>query len=110
MYYSYTSGHIPCHLRGVETCLPGLLAVRLYGDFNEQKYNDLITDSNTVGTIASVASIDWGCAVQVMAAVSIGSGQTFTATSAQTLCVIQDTEPVNQPAHYVEYLAQSMLQ
>ncbi|KAG2110118.1 amino acid/polyamine transporter I [Suillus clintonianus] len=43
--------------------------------------------SNTVGTIASVASIDWGCAVQVMAAVSIGSGQTFTATSAQTFAV-----------------------
>ncbi|KAG1744393.1 amino acid/polyamine transporter I [Suillus lakei] len=43
--------------------------------------------SNTIGTIASVASIDWGCAVQVMAAVSIGTGQTFTATSAQTFGV-----------------------
>ncbi|KAG2047467.1 amino acid transporter [Suillus hirtellus] len=43
--------------------------------------------SNTIGTIASVASIDWGCAVQVMAAVSIGSGQAFTATSAQTFGV-----------------------
>ncbi|KAG2338938.1 amino acid transporter [Suillus weaverae] len=43
--------------------------------------------SNTIGTIASVASIDWGCAVQVMAAVSIGSSQTFTATSAQTFGV-----------------------
>ncbi|KAG2143445.1 amino acid/polyamine transporter I [Suillus bovinus] len=43
--------------------------------------------SNTIGTIASVASIDWGCAVQIMAAVSIGSNQTFTATSAQTFGV-----------------------
>ncbi|OAX32315.1 amino acid transporter [Rhizopogon vinicolor AM-OR11-026] len=43
--------------------------------------------ANTIGSIASVASIDWGCAVQVMAAVSIGSGQTFTATSAQTFGV-----------------------
>ncbi|KAG0694600.1 amino acid/polyamine transporter I [Suillus ampliporus] len=43
--------------------------------------------SNTIGSIASVASIDWGCAVQIMAAVSIGSGQTFTATSAQTFGV-----------------------
>ncbi|OAX33684.1 hypothetical protein K503DRAFT_775337, partial [Rhizopogon vinicolor AM-OR11-026] len=34
-----------------------------------------------------IASIDWGCAVQIMAAVSIGSGQTFTATSAQTFGV-----------------------
>ncbi|EPQ55770.1 APC amino acid permease [Gloeophyllum trabeum ATCC 11539] len=39
--------------------------------------------SNTIGSIASVASIDWGCAVQVMAAASIGSGQEFTATNAQ---------------------------
>ncbi|KAG1851835.1 amino acid permease-domain-containing protein [Suillus subalutaceus] len=43
--------------------------------------------ANTIGSIASVASIDWGCAVQIMAAVSIGSGQTFTATSAQTFGV-----------------------
>ncbi|KAG1744390.1 amino acid permease-domain-containing protein [Suillus lakei] len=47
--------------------------------------------SNTIGTIASVASIDWGCAVQVMAAVSIGSGQTFTATSAQTFDMLLGT-------------------
>lgn len=46
-----------------------------------------IIDANTVGTVGAVASIDWGCAVQIMAAASIGSGQTFTATSAQTLYV-----------------------
>ncbi|KAI5984921.1 amino acid/polyamine transporter I [Pisolithus orientalis] len=39
--------------------------------------------ANTVGSIASVASIDWSCAVQVAAAASIGSGQTFVATTGQ---------------------------
>ncbi|KAF9480661.1 amino acid transporter [Pholiota conissans] len=39
--------------------------------------------ANTVGSIASVASIDWGCAVQIMAAATIGSGGTFEPTSAQ---------------------------
>lgn len=42
-------------------------------------------DANTVGSIAAVASIDWGCAIQVMAAASIGSNETFEATAAQTL-------------------------
>ncbi|KAH7909980.1 amino acid/polyamine transporter I [Hygrophoropsis aurantiaca] len=41
-------------------------------------------DANTIGSIASVASIDWGCAVQVAAAASIGSGQQYMATNAQT--------------------------
>ena len=45
----------------------------------------LIEDSNTVGNIASVASVEWGCALQIMAAASIGSGLQFTATTAQTL-------------------------
>lgn len=44
-----------------------------------------LSDSNTIGSIASIASIDWGCAVQVMAAASIGSDLDFEATSAQTL-------------------------
>ncbi|KDR73321.1 hypothetical protein GALMADRAFT_251941 [Galerina marginata CBS 339.88] len=43
--------------------------------------------ANTVGNIASVASVDWGCAVQIMAAVSIGSGLQFQATIAQTFGV-----------------------
>ncbi|KAL0071036.1 hypothetical protein AAF712_001594 [Marasmius tenuissimus] len=30
--------------------------------------------ANTISNIASVASIEWGCAVQIMAAVSIGTG------------------------------------
>ncbi|KAF9007210.1 amino acid/polyamine transporter I [Cyathus striatus] len=44
----------------------------------------IVAYSNTVGNIASVASVDWGCAVQIMAAVSIGSNLAFTPTTAQT--------------------------
>ncbi|KAL1938951.1 hypothetical protein VTO73DRAFT_11104 [Trametes versicolor] len=43
--------------------------------------------ANTIGSIASVASIDWGCAVQITAAASIGTGQTYSATNAQTFGV-----------------------
>ncbi|KAJ7682923.1 amino acid transporter [Mycena rosella] len=43
--------------------------------------------SNTVGSIAAVASIDWGAAVQIMAAANIGSDGNFEATSAQTFGV-----------------------
>ncbi|KIM68947.1 hypothetical protein SCLCIDRAFT_1209167 [Scleroderma citrinum Foug A] len=40
--------------------------------------------ANTIGYIGGVASVDWGCAVQITAAASIGSGQTYVATNAQT--------------------------
>lgn len=41
-------------------------------------------DANTIGSIAAVASIDWGCAVQIMAAANIGSADgSFVATSGQ---------------------------
>ncbi|KAF8892330.1 hypothetical protein CPB84DRAFT_1783722, partial [Gymnopilus junonius] len=43
--------------------------------------------ANTVGDVASVASVDWGCAEQVMAATSFGSGLGFEATTAQTFGV-----------------------
>jgi len=39
--------------------------------------------ANTIGMVAGLASIDWGCAVQVMAAATIGSDGTFQPTSAQ---------------------------
>ncbi|KAI0258155.1 amino acid/polyamine transporter I [Gloeopeniophorella convolvens] len=39
--------------------------------------------ANTVGSIASVASIDWGAAVQIMAAVTIGSDGSFVATNSK---------------------------
>ncbi|PCH35537.1 APC amino acid permease [Wolfiporia cocos MD-104 SS10] len=43
--------------------------------------------SNTIGNIAGVTGVDWGCALQIMAAVNIGSNQTFSATIAQTFGV-----------------------
>ena len=49
-------------------------------------------DANTIGFIAGLASIDWSCAVQVMAAANIGSGGIFEATTGQTLCVALGTE------------------
>jgi amino acid transporter len=44
-------------------------------------------DYNTIENISAIASTDWGCAVQITAAVSIGSGLKFQATAAQTLSV-----------------------
>ncbi|KAI0684182.1 APC amino acid permease [Cytidiella melzeri] len=43
--------------------------------------------SNTMGNVAGAASVQWGCAVQLMAAASIGSGLTFTPTTGQIYCV-----------------------
>ncbi|KAF8903015.1 amino acid/polyamine transporter I [Mucidula mucida] len=40
--------------------------------------------SNTISNVASIASVNWGCAVQIMAAVSIGSDSTFAPTVGQT--------------------------
>lgn len=41
-------------------------------------------DANTIGAVSAVASIDWGCAVQIMAAANIGSPNgNFEATRAQ---------------------------
>ncbi|KAF8347229.1 amino acid transporter [Amanita rubescens] len=42
---------------------------------------------NTIESISAIASIDWGCAIQITAAVSIGSGLKFQATAAQTFGV-----------------------
>ncbi|KAF5381938.1 hypothetical protein D9757_007583 [Collybiopsis confluens] len=39
--------------------------------------------ANTIGSVAALASIDWGCAVQIMAAANIGSSGSFEATDAQ---------------------------
>ncbi|KAJ2927639.1 hypothetical protein H1R20_g9449, partial [Candolleomyces eurysporus] len=43
--------------------------------------------ANTIGNVAAVASIDWGCAVQVLAAATIGSGGEFSPTTAQVFGV-----------------------
>ncbi|KAF9644428.1 APC amino acid permease [Thelephora ganbajun] len=40
--------------------------------------------ANTIGSIAAIASIDWGCAVQIAAAAAIGSGGKYSATNAET--------------------------
>ncbi|KAH9946464.1 APC amino acid permease [Amylocystis lapponica] len=40
--------------------------------------------SNTIGLISGLAAVDWSCAVQIMAAVSIGSDTNFSPTTAQT--------------------------
>jgi len=42
-------------------------------------------DVNTSAYIAGLASVDWGCATQLVAAINIGSGGSFKATNAQTL-------------------------
>jgi hypothetical protein len=47
-------------------------------------------DSNTIGCIASVASIDWGGAVQIMAAAGISTNGSFTSTNSKTLFVNPD--------------------
>ncbi|KAJ3557762.1 hypothetical protein NM688_g1293 [Phlebia brevispora] len=39
--------------------------------------------SNTMGLVAAMAATEWGCAVQLMAAVSIGSNMAFTPTTVQ---------------------------
>jgi len=42
-------------------------------------------DVNTSAYVAGMASVDWGCATQLVAAVNIGSGGAFKATNVQTL-------------------------
>jgi len=40
--------------------------------------------TNTITNVACMASVDWGCAVQICAAVSIGTNMSFSATTSQT--------------------------
>ncbi|EPQ50384.1 APC amino acid permease [Gloeophyllum trabeum ATCC 11539] len=42
------------------------------------------SNANTMALTGSVASVGWGCAVQIMAAVSIGYDETFIPTNGQT--------------------------
>ncbi|KAH6912903.1 APC amino acid permease [Coprinopsis sp. MPI-PUGE-AT-0042] len=39
--------------------------------------------ANSIGTVASVASINWGCATQIMTAITIGTDGVFEATNPQ---------------------------
>lgn len=81
---SSTFGRTHSHLRDGATSLPGSVVVSVYPYPIRRSSQALRIDSNTIGTIAAIAAINWGCAVQVMAAASIGSNLTFTPTSAQT--------------------------
>ncbi|KAG5645641.1 hypothetical protein DXG03_005632 [Asterophora parasitica] len=62
-----------------------LLASLGYKQEFKRAFTPLEVDANTAGSVAAVSSIDWGCAVQIMAAVNIGSNEKFEPTSAQTL-------------------------
>ncbi|KAG9095817.1 GABA-specific high-affinity permease, partial [Ceratobasidium sp. 392] len=59
--------------------------------FSSPRYKKILSwivgYANTLGSIACIASIDWGCAVQVMAAATIGSGGNYVATTGQTYAV-----------------------
>lgn len=71
-----------------QVAMPSVLDRWMCADFHSSSC--LITwstDANTIGNIASVASVDWGCAVQIMAVASIGSGLRFSPTVSQTLYV-----------------------
>ncbi|OBZ67516.1 putative amino-acid permease PB24D3.02c [Grifola frondosa] len=56
--------------------------------YSSPKYRNLLSwivgYSNTITYMAGTAGVDWACAVQIMAVVSIGSDMTFVATTAQT--------------------------
>jgi amino acid transporter len=41
-------------------------------------------DTNTITNVACMASVDWGCAVQIGAAVAIGTDMSFSPTTSQT--------------------------
>ncbi|KXN82731.1 hypothetical protein AN958_02223 [Leucoagaricus sp. SymC.cos] len=56
--------------------------------FSSKRYRKLLSwligYINTSAYIAGMASVDWGCATQLLAAVNIGTGGKFEATNAQT--------------------------
>ncbi|KAJ3758082.1 amino acid/polyamine transporter I [Lentinula raphanica] len=56
--------------------------------FSSPRYRKLLSwligYINTAAYIAGLASVDWGCATQLMAAVTIGTNGRFTPTNAQT--------------------------
>lgn len=56
--------------------------------FSSPRFRDLLSwivgYMNTISYIAGVSGIDWACAVQVMAAVSISSDETVIPTVYQT--------------------------
>ena len=87
--YSFISGLTLILLPSGAISLPGSSVVRCCFCIKHYKLFILsLADSNTIGNIASVASVDWSASVQVMAAATIGSNGSFTATKLQTLSVL----------------------
>ncbi|KAJ1307290.1 hypothetical protein OPQ81_001400 [Rhizoctonia solani] len=64
--------------------------------FSSPKYKKILSwlvgYANTIGSIAGIASVDWGCAVQVMAATAIGSGGKFVGTTGEPPYSIEGLE------------------
>jgi hypothetical protein len=74
---------------------------------------DVLADANTIGSISgesnsmellgcvpishpsAIASVEWGCAVQIAAAAAIESGEKYSATTAQILYVL--ASPLHAP-------------
>ncbi|VDC07407.1 unnamed protein product [Peniophora sp. CBMAI 1063] len=56
--------------------------------FSSPRYKTILSwmvgYSNTIGNLASVASVDWGFSLQLMAAITIGTNGAFVPTTAQT--------------------------
>jgi hypothetical protein len=80
---SCISGPIPLRLHVGRRSSVGLLDVCEYLLNASSPAHKNASDSNTVGSVAGVASIDWGCAVQIMAAATIGSNGRFEPSAAQ---------------------------
>ncbi|OCH88536.1 APC amino acid permease [Obba rivulosa] len=47
----------------------------------------IVAYCNTVGYVGGLAAVNWGCATQILAAASIGSGMSFLPTNQQTFAV-----------------------
>ncbi|KAA1475628.1 APC amino acid permease [Dentipellis sp. KUC8613] len=109
LVYSLSNGGPVAMIWGWAVCVFGLMAIALciaeLGSaaptsgglyywtyvYSSPRYRNILSwivgYSNTIGNIASVASVEWGFSQQLMAAISIGSDLTFAATTAQTFGV-----------------------
>ncbi|KAI0319540.1 amino acid/polyamine transporter I [Amylostereum chailletii] len=109
LVYAIPNGGPSAMVWGWAVCIIGLLSIALSiaelgsaaptsgglyywtHSFSSPRYKNVLSwivgYSNTVGNIASVASVDWGFSLQLMAAVSIGSDLAYIPTTAQTFGV-----------------------
>ena len=86
--YFWTHSYSSPKWRNLLAWIVGCTLLLLYKTLPLQIVYSRLADSNTIGNIASVASVDWSASVQVMAAATIGSNGSFTATKLQTLSVL----------------------